>query len=401
MHLLHLFDDASPQASSTTLALLAASQDDLRDNNAQPITQRILLLGGQTLGQAVANLNLPHAQRIGAPLRQPLMAWPAVRHALQRFETLPGNQSLQHPDIVHCWSAATFTLASLYFRNAMRLLTVTTPPPARTIQWLRMLVAEARGNAAILTISSTLRRDLLAGGLPESAVHVLRPGIDLAMVQTTRRDALRAELGIEPGDRVVALLSDPPCAADAAHADMATGLADESSLNTGQRVRLLMHPDQHNHRRARRIIRDLGRHQRIITDPRITQPWSILPACDAALASGPDAGGLSLLWAMAAGLPIVGEARYAISEVVEDRHSALLSKPGAARVLAMGLTRVFSEPQLAWKLRDTARHEAYSYFSRHRYRQSLATVYRQAIERQPLTVPEMEVTGGLRFAAVG
>jgi len=62
------------------------------------------------------------------------------------------------------------------------------------------------------------------------------------------------------------------------------------------------------------------------------------------------------------------------------------------------LRQLIDDPQLAWKLRDTARHEAYSFFSRQRYGQSLQTVYQQVVAGEPVEIPPMEVTGGLRFA---
>ena len=117
-----------------------------------------------------------------------------------------------------------------------------------------------------------------------------------------------------------------------------------------------------------------------------------------ALVTGPSSGGLSLLWAMASNVPIIGDASYAVSEMVEDRHSALLAKPGDSRLLAQRVRLLLDDAQLAWKLRDSARHEAFSYFSRQRYCNSIAAVYEQVVTHQPIEVPPLPVTGGLRFA---
>ena len=86
------------------------------------------------------------------------------------------------------------------------------------------------------------------------------------------------------------------------------------------------------------------------------------------------------------------------TEIVEDRHSALLAKPGPLHPLAHRITQLLEDPHLAWKLRDTARHEAYSFFSRQRYCQSIQTVYEQLETGAPIEVPQLEATGGLRFA---
>ena len=172
----------------------------------------------------------------------------------------------------------------------------------------------------------------------------------------------------------------------------ATGNADTSVTTP----RLLVHPDQLNLVRAQRMARQLGVPDRLIVDRTLAQPWHAFVGVDAVMAQG-EVAGLSLLWAMACNVPIVGESTYAISEIVEDRHSALLTKPNQSYALSHRLRTLFDDAQLSWKLRDTARHEAYSFFSRQRYCQSLQTVYEQMLAAQPVQVPAMEVTGGLRF----
>jgi glycosyltransferase involved in cell wall biosynthesis len=141
----------------------------------------------------------------------------------------------------------------------------------------------------------------------------------------------------------------------------------------------------------------LGRHDAVIADHDAACPWRTLPACDVALAMGDAGAGLSMLWAMAAGVPIIAEARYATSEIIEDRHSALLTRPGKTPAIAERLTQLLADRQLAWKIRDAARNEAYSYFSRQRYCQSLTTVYESFAAGNPIEIPPMEPTGGLRF----
>ena len=162
-------------------------------------------------------------------------------------------------------------------------------------------------------------------------------------------------------------------------------------------VRLLVHPRQRNRLRAVRMWRGLGRSHWLITDAALDEPWQVLPGCDMALAMGPHAGNLSLLWAMAANVPIVGEATYATSEIVEDRHSALLTKPGEAHQLGHRIRQLVDDPQLAWQIRDAARHEAYSFFSRQHYCKRVQVVYKQLIAGRAVEVPQLEVTGGLRF----
>jgi glycosyltransferase involved in cell wall biosynthesis len=108
-------------------------------------------------------------------------------------------------------------------------------------------------------------------------------------------------------------------------------------------LRVLVHPQQHHRRRAQHLNDMLGLSDRVIQDPRIASPWSILAGCDAALAIGPSGGGPSLAWAMAAGLPIVGEARRPITDRAPDGETAMLVEPGKPRLMADRLRHCFTE----------------------------------------------------------
>lgn len=421
MRLLHLLDDTGPDLSGATLALLQESLGRVRDAH-----ERVLLLGGSALARDAHAVGIRGARLVGLPARQIALALPGIRRALAPWgrpgEVNPGRGF----DLVHCWSIGSFTLASLLWRRVPRVLTLTAPPSPRAVKWLRTLTRDAACPCAILPISSVIRRELLTGGVDEPLVHVLRPGLSLGRVDPNARKALRERWGIESdATRVVMLLGDPPRAADAVAGMMAVGLAEESyngaappsaaGSSAPADFRLLLHPDQRRRANAQETCRLLGRRERLIQEEAVDRPWEVLPGCDAALAisdqdvatgawpsgrgqaEGGVGGGLSLLWAMAANVPIVGEASYAISEIVEDRHSALLTRPGHPKALAHLLRRLFDDPALAFKLRDTARHEAYSFFSRLRYCQSLEAVYSQVAARRPVEVPPLESTGGLRF----
>jgi glycosyltransferase involved in cell wall biosynthesis len=284
-------------------------------------------------------------------------------------------------------------------RGVPKVLSVTCPLSGQATKWLGVVVRECRSPVVILAMSATIRRELLSGGLAEGSVHVLRPGIDMGRVAMGERGALRESWGVlADSEKVVVLLTDPVGVGDTREVAMGVMLADEALMATGQRVRVVFHPDQRDHLRLKQTVRDLGKEDCVIFDGRVSEPWLVLPGCDIAVSAGGGAGGLSLLWAMAGNVPIVGEGTYAVSEVVEDRHSALLVKGCTPRLLARRMEQLVSDPPLAWKLRDTARHEAYSFFSRQRYCQGLRAVYEQVVAEEAVVVPPMEVTGGLRFA---
>lgn len=388
MRVLHLIDAASPQATATTLALLAESLGRLGRGE-----QAVLLLGGDALTAAASAAGLPAANTVACsvPFGFAPLAWPAVRCRPPMGDTF---------DLVHCWSLSSLALATLRWPGRARIITLTQTPSPRAVRWLSAMVASARrAPTVVLACSATIRRELLAGGMAPPAVHLLRPGIDMSRTASTDRQALRDSWGAsDPRTRVVALLSDPPQDADTLAAGMAAGLASESYDGADDpAILLLVHPEQRHRRRMENLIRRAGRMRRLVQEPLLATPWSVLPACDLALTLGPSAGGLSLLWAMAANVPIVAEATYAVSEVVEDHHSALLTRPDQPKALACRITQLLADAHLAWRLRDTARHEAYSFFSRQRYCQSVARVYEQTLAGQAIEIPPLEPTGGLRF----
>lgn len=426
MRILHLIDADSPQATPTTLAMLGDALGRLG-----AIEQRVYLLGGSSLELAACAAGIGDFVRVGVPMGRAVLGWRALRRELRR-------QGEGDFDLVHGWSIGALTLATMLFRATPRLLTLTVPPTARGTRWLRVVTGEFAGRAALLPISSAIRRTLLMGGVNPQAAHVVRPAIDMSRVMPAgrARAMLRQRWKIDdPRAVVVGLAGDPPTAADAVATTIVSRYAMETLLVEGIDVRAVMHPSQRRRLQAKGMLRALGGLRMLIDEPDTAEPWNILPGCDIVLALGtqgpvrvsnldaivtssqrPDTqdighgylgaggsaeaggGGLSLLWAMASNVPIVGEATYGISEIVEDRHSALLAKPGLFRGLAHRIRQIITDKQLAWQLRDTARHECYSFFSRARYCDTIRAVYEQMAAGQPIEVPAMEVTGGLRFA---
>jgi glycosyltransferase involved in cell wall biosynthesis len=381
MPVLHLIDGHSPQACATTLALLAESFGHPR---AGP--QRLLILGPTALRRAAASAGIP-LDRTDAVLSVGVPGGRALAGYFTARRRLPDLLAGDRVDLVHCWSLGALCLATLLFRDTPRVLTVTADPQPSGLRWLRSLARAGPRGLALLPISATLRRTLLGAGIPEPLIHVLAPGIDLGRASSADRTLLRQRWGAtDPQIRIVALLSDPPHAADSLDAILAVNLAAESQRAGGYELRLLIHPEQRHRRRAQNVAAALGHPQRIVVEEALAQPWEVLAGCDLALAQGPHAGGLSLRWALAAGAGIVADATDPVSEAVEDHHGALLAKPGSAKALAHRMTQMLADPALAYRLRDTARNEAYRSFSRQRYVEALQGVYEPLAAGRPVAV---------------
>jgi len=386
MRILHLFDHSALSLPYSRLALLAQSLGRIPDAE-----QDVCLLGNRQLEQAALSVGIEPRWRISPPGGHAALSYFAIRNRI------PARTY----DLIHCWSAdamGSATLAMLLAPSVPRVVTVAQMPSSKQTHWARMLSGDRVGRTTYLPITSAIRRQLLTHGVAEQAAHVLRPGIDMGLIAHNKREALRQAWEVAPGTVVVALLGDPIEVVNCITAYMTIGLANEG-MNPGEnRLALVVHGMQKERIQSMIFARHLGQAEMVIVDDRIARPWDALPGCDIAMAIGDDAAGLSLLWAMAAGVPIVGEARPSICEMVEDHHSALLARPGVPRLISHRIAQIINDPQLAWKLKDTARHEAYSLFSRQRYVQALGQVYQQMASNQPVSVPEIPVTGGMRFA---
>ena len=395
MRVLHLINQASAQATATTLNLLATAMDKVAGEH------QVLLIGGEPLCLSAKAAGVPTFKAMGAPGGHALAALPRLRHWL-------GNN--EQPDMVHCWSVGSLLLACLACRRVPRVLTLTLLPSPREIHLLRMLVAEAGAQKlSIVTTTAHIAREIMSKGVAPESVDVLRPGIDMGLIKADERDAIRQSWDLD-GEKpfVVMLLSDPSIFSDAARGSMILGLTQVGLSNPQRPVHLLLHPDQKNRLAALNPMRPLNCEHLIITDNRTAYPWQVLPGCDAVIALDDCRAGLSIAWAMAANVPIVGHATADICEWVEDHHSALLVAPDrdsssqpSLRHLAGKLMHVFTDAQLTYKLRDTARHEAFSFYSRTRFGNDLNTVYLQLLDGIKLNVPDMPSTGGLRFSGRG
>ncbi|MEW5913773.1 MAG: glycosyltransferase [Thermodesulfobacteriota bacterium] len=86
---------------------------------------------------------------------------------------------------------------------------------------------------------------------------------------------------------------------------------------------------------------------------------------------------VSLLEAMAAGLPVVATLVGGNPEVVQDGASGLLVPARSPEALAQALGRVLSEPELAAALGQAARERVQAHFSLRRMMQEYADIYRQ------------------------
>lgn len=379
--ILHLIDSASAQACPTTLALLG---DALRQS--QGLDQQVLLLGGKSLSQTAALAGLNGVQRVRIPAGWMRAGWPRGYRWISG-RVYPGAagplrrrlQALGHLNVVHFWSPSTLALASMFGLTPL-VLTLTCAPDGQTTRSLCHLASTRRSwPATVVTHSKAIVAQLVGAGVQTTEIRLLQPRVEPSRLDAAQRQLIRRSWGLESERaKVIALLSDPPQVADTLDAIMAVGLAEESLAATGPgapQLRLLVHPQQHHRLRAQRMMDRFGVGHCLIQDARLATPWRVLPACDAALALGPSGGGLSLRWALAAGLPVVATATEA--EVLRDGQTALLGEAGKPKELAHRLHQLMLDPSLAQRLADGARRQALSEPPSPSYAGALREIYEQ------------------------
>lgn len=293
MPTLHLIDADSSQACPAVMALIQSVINTQTQD-------RLLILGGRPLLQLALDAGIEQTHRASLPFgHAPL----APRTLKAWIKTQPRF------DRAHAWSIRSLQTAGFLLKKpATTLSLVHTPTPADLKRLKRITTSHYDNPIRIDTGTASIRQTLRDFGLPcEVEPSLTQPPLTIG----TRPDtaALRRDWhACDDHHRVVAVLSDHPSLANALDASAITCLAGASltdSLGRPLTITLLMHPDQHNRKRAQAFLAEQSDSHRVIQDVRIAEPRAVLHACDAALGLGRDLGGLSFHHALAMGTPTV------------------------------------------------------------------------------------------------
>ncbi|MFI5378707.1 MAG: glycosyltransferase family 4 protein [Tepidisphaerales bacterium] len=268
-------------------------------------------------------------------------------------------------DIVHAWGITPFTAAALVCR-ANLVFSPTDPLTGRQVRWLRAASGYREFNCVVP--SATLNRSLVERGLPNDRVHLIRPGVDFSRVKRRRNDELRAQLNLASDDFV--LLAPGQSTRGANHVDALWATAILHHLDP--RYKLLLWGQGPDLDRVIRFRQRMANADCL----RVAQPLvgrtldfeDLLPATDMVVISATGlTQTLPVVIAMAAGLPIASTVTYSISELLEDHHTALMTRPGSPQTLARRILELREDARLQWQLADTARTEAYEYHALTRF----------------------------------
>jgi len=302
-------------------------------------------------------------------------------------------------DIVHAWGGSALAIAALG-TNLPIAFSPTASTTRRTIHWLRAILSYRHVEAIAPT--TTLRRKLVERGIPIERCHLIRPGVELARIKRRHQTTLRADLGFADDDYVML-----------APGESTRGAAHDHALWTATvlhvldiRYKLLIWGRGSQLDRIRNLSRKMGALTAVcIAEQKLRRKidFEELPAvADAVIvsAAGPVAT-LPIATCMAAGSPIVARTSYTVGELLEDRHTALMTGSNNHRDLARRILDLRADSAIQWSIADMAKTEAFEYFSFTRFVNQYRSVYRQLAAGERVNVPEDAPGAGLRFHGRG
>jgi glycosyltransferase involved in cell wall biosynthesis len=247
-------------------------------------------------------------------------------------------------DLAHLHTSRATWLGGLAARAA-RVPAITTCRMERKFKrgWRMRFIYESLVRQ-VVAISPDIAASLAAAGVPKDRCRVVRSAVDPAMLAPSgAREQVRAQLGVEPDDRVLLTLAAliPRKALDVL-LDALALLAEE-----GRRPWLWIAGDgpQRGELEAQTIR--LGLQEQVCFLGRRADVGDLLAACDVfVLPSHREGLGVAALEAMAAGRPVVATAVGGLQEAVVDGRTGLLVPPADAPALADALGRLLHDDSL-------------------------------------------------------
>ena len=112
------------------------------------------------------------------------------------------------------------------------------------------------------------------------------------------------------------------------------------------------------------------------------------------LASRSEGAPISILEAMAAGLPVVASDVGGVGELVVDGATGLLVPAGDPAALAAALERLLADPELRRRLGAAGRERARERFDLRAARDAHVSLYVRELERRGVSAPCRSASGG-------
>lgn len=375
MFALHIIDPSTPEDAMEMLALLVT--------RSSGVTHRVAVMGPRYVSDLAVQTGVPREwifERRTAGWADPT-GWRGIGKLMRRLE----------PTHLHSWGERGLVAGTvnLQFKGA-RIHTQAAPLTSRQKKLLKLTTHH---QPWLLTASSShLQRQLLASGVYPPRTLRIRPGIALNRATGVYPKVLRQELGIAQDEGPVILL-----AGDGASANHRNGLWAAAILQQiFPRTRVIIRA-KNGMKATRDFIDTLPSPEMVIEAPAEFHWSTLAQAADIMLASADEDMPIHpILWAMAAGVPVIGTAIEAISELVEHQYTGLLARPDKPRALAARLEEFMSDSTLRWPLTDKARTQIYTNFKPVQMLENFKSIYGQTLEdpalREQIILPEPVLT---------
>jgi glycosyltransferase involved in cell wall biosynthesis len=249
---------------------------------------------------------------------------------------------------------------------------------AREVKLLRTVARPEK--FAVACSSGTVRRRLIEGGLAPELAVVIRPGVDLALINKCRRGRLREELGLTWDDRVI--IVPDPVTRDGGQFEGYWAAALRSYLSGGLRV--IVPGASREQRRISRLAGALPVSVGLVTPGAEYRFEQLLAVSDVLLVTPRgDVSTTAISWAMGAGVAVIATAVHSVAELIANRLNGLLFKQMPGRSMAAFIASLLEDRSAQDRAREVARGQAYEVFGMRRCIEQYMRLYENVLSGIP------------------
>jgi glycosyltransferase involved in cell wall biosynthesis len=255
------------------------------------------------------------------------------------------------PDVVHLHTSRALSLGPWLPRRAVQVVTRRMDYAPRGLgPYVRWLYGRMD---AVIAISQAARAALAARGIAVGAVDVVPSGVDTSRFHGLDARAARAQLGIDDGVPVIAIVAS--LHERKGHAVLLEALAEfvreEGEGGEAARPLLLAAGTGPEGEALQDLAARLGLGRQVRWLGRVADVRPVLAAADVVVMPSLAEGlGVAAIEAMAAARPLVASAVGGLPELVRDGEQGLLVPPRDASALASALRRCLRDPELRTRL---------------------------------------------------
>lgn len=222
--------------------------------------------------------------------------------------------------------------------------------------------------------SETVRRRLIENGLPPRTCVVIRPGVDFAAINAAKKDkSLRAKVGLKPGESMV--LASHPITRDGGFGRIVWSGHLVNYLQPSRKM--VLFGDSDECKRIRLLTRNMPLPDaNLWADPDCRYEDLIAIAECLVITPFDDVSTTPIAWAMAAGVPVVGTAVYAIAELIAHKANGFLIKPERGPAMTIKINAALKQVDSMTNEKEIAKGQAYQVFGVRRFVDQHLQLYR-------------------------